>query len=92
MRIPARFAEHVLALHGLIARHDVFHHARQDMPDMRLAVGRGRAVVKGKFFSLFVPVHALFEDAVLFPEFDDLFFSFHEIHRGVYFLIHTITS
>ena len=90
VRIPARLAQDVAALHGLVAGDDVLHDAGEDMPDVRLAVGRRGAVVKGKFLSALALFDALFKDALLFPELDDFFLSADEIHRRVYFFIHRI--
>ena len=85
VRIPARLAQDVLALHGLIAGDDILHHAGEDMPDVRLSVRRGRAVVKGKLLVPLVALHALPEHVVLLPEGDDLLLAPDEVHRRVHF-------
>ena len=87
VRIPARLAQDVAALHRLVARDDVLHHAREDMPDVRLAVRRRGTVVEGKFFAPFALLHALFEHAVFVPEVDDFLFAFDEVEGSVYLFI-----
>ena len=90
--IPPRFSQNVIALHCLVARNDVLHNARQDMSDMRFAVGRRRAVVKTEFGMSFVLFDAFLEDVVFFPKLQNLFFSFHEIEARVDFFIHNCSS
>ncbi len=58
------------------------------MTDVRLAVGRGRAVVKGKFFALFGGGQRLTEHVVLFPKRDDLLFALGNFLIGICFFVH----
>ena len=88
VRIPARLAQNVLALHRLITRHDIFHDTGKNMPDMRFAVRCRRTVIERKLLVSFVFFHALFENAVFFPELYDFLFPFDEIHRRVNLLVH----
>ena len=88
VRIPTRLSEDVFALHRLIAGDDVLHHAREDMPDMRLAVRRRGAVVEGELLPSLVFFDAVFKDAVLVPEIDDFLLAADEIHRGIDLGIH----
>ena len=49
MRIPARFAFAQIAAHGAVARKQILDGARQAVPRMRQAVGRGRPFVEDEF-------------------------------------------
>ncbi len=79
VRIPPRFSQNVVTFHSLVARYYVLHNARQYVSYMRLAVCRGRSVVKRKLFAAVVFGYRACENAVLFPERDYLFFSVYEI-------------
>ena len=87
VRIPARFAQNVLAFHGVEPRNNILHSARQNMPDVRFAVSRGRTVIERKFLAALACGDALIKDVVLFPELDNVFFHCHGI-VAVYLLIH----
>ena len=80
MRIPARLAQYVLALHTLEARNQILDGAGFDMADVRAAVGRGRAVEKGKAFVSIPVMEALFDDAFLLPEVQHRLLTLDEVH------------
>ncbi len=80
VRVPSADAEHVLALHRLIAREQVLHRARQDVADVRLAVGGRRPLIEGEAFLALVTLQAFLHDPVLFPETGYLPFSGGEVH------------
>ena len=84
VRVPARFAQDVLALHRLIAGNDVLHHAGENVADVRLAVCRGRAVVERKLLSALSLLHAVLKHVLLFPERDHFLFALDKVHRRVY--------
>ena len=65
--IPSGLAQHLFALHGLIPGDQVLDGPGQDMADVGLAVGRGRAVVKGEALAAFPGVHRL-ANVVFLPE------------------------
>ena len=72
MCVPSGFAWNVITLHGAIARNHIFDHAGEHVSDMRLAVGRGGAVVEGIGLVSSVGLiflQTLFKDVILFPEF-----------------------
>ena len=46
VRIPTRLTQHIISLHRLIPRDQIFDTPRQYVPDMRLAVGCRRSVIK----------------------------------------------
>ena len=58
------------------------------MADVGLAVSCGRAVIENIALALFAAVYALFKDAVLVPEFFDLFFSLNKVQISVHFFVH----
>ena len=87
VRIPARFSQNVHPLHRLIAGDDVLHHAGENVPDMRFAVGRGRTVVKGKLLLAFVLLHAVFKDVILVPILHHSLLPVYEVQGSVYFFI-----
>ena len=75
MGIPPRLAQNIIALHGFIAREQIFDTARQNMADMRFPVCRRRAIIKGKFRPALSRLLRLFKDLFLFPEGEHLFLS-----------------
>ena len=89
MGIPAGHAQHILALHGVEARDQVLHGPGQDVADMRLAVGCGRPVIKGKALLALMLGEALLDDAFFLPESGHFLFAAQKIHVRRYFLIHT---
>ena len=86
--IPAGLAQHVVALHGAVARDDVLDRAGLHVADVRLAVGRGRAVKEGERGRALAQRHALLENVVFPPEFDDLFLAGDKVHVGRNLLVH----
>ena len=73
--IPAGLAQHLHALHRAVAREQILEHARFDVADVRLAVGRGRAVVEREYIRAFALIDGFLEDVILFPEVQNFFFA-----------------
>jgi len=73
--IPAGLSRHAVAAHGLVARHDIFEDAREDVVDAGPGVRGWRAfvpdeeVIFGAFFD------AAEEDRMPLPEVEDAFFE-----------------
>ena len=86
--VPAGLAQHIFALHGLIARDQILDGAGFDVADVGLAVGRRRAVKEGEGVLTLAQVDALFEDLFLFPELQNFLLAGEEVHRGGNFLKH----
>ena len=91
VRVPAGFAQHIVALHRVVARNDVLERTGQDMADMRFSVGGRRTVIKGKGLSAFAKRDALLEDVVFLPEGKDFRFAVDELHVGGDFFVHRST-
>ena len=66
--IPPRLAQHLLALHGLVAGDQVLDGPGLDMADVGLSVGRGRAVVEGEGVPALALVDGLLKDVLPLPE------------------------
>ena len=81
VRVPAGLAGDRLALHRLIARNQILDGARLDVADVRLAVGRGRAVVERKDVAALAQIDGFLKDLVLFPELEDFLFTAEKIQR-----------
>ena len=79
MGIPARLAQHIVALHGAIAGNDVLDGTGEDMADMGLAIGGGGAIVEGIGGRAPTQLHALFKDTRLLPEGQGILFAACEI-------------
>ena len=90
--VPAGLAGDHAALHGVVAGDHILDDAGQHVADVRLAVGRGRAVVKHVGRIPLAGGHALFKDLVVLPELFDLLFALHEFQIGGNFLIHNGVS
>ncbi|MPN06937.1 hypothetical protein SDC9_154194 [bioreactor metagenome] len=90
MGIPAGLAQHVVALHGLVARNDVLDRARQHMADVRLAVCRRRTVEEGIGLCALAKTDALLEDLLILPKREHLFFARHKIQFARYFFVHVL--
>jgi hypothetical protein len=58
----------------------------------RIAIGKGRALVEDKPGLAFPRFHALFEDSVLLPEFQDFFFRFGEVDSATDWFKHAFPS
>ena len=87
--IPARLAQHVFPLHGVIPGDQVLDGAGLHVADMGLAVGRGRAVEEREGVRSVIPgVEGLFHDLVFLPETDGFQLPCGEIHVGGYFFVH----
>ena len=68
MGIPSGLSWHHIPLHGPVSGNHVFDGAGLHMPDMRLAVGRGRPVIKGVGGTVLSKLQALSENIVFLPE------------------------
>ena len=90
--IPSCLSRYHAAFHGAVSRNHIFDNTCQNMADVRLAIGCGRAVIESVGLTFFSVFHALFENFIVFPEFLDVFFSFHKIHVCGDFLIHVLFS
>ncbi len=74
MRVPACLAAHVEAVHGFVPRDKVFHRTGHGMPNVGLAVGRGRPFIKDIARVILAQSLALAENILLTPKFQDIFF------------------
>ena len=90
VRIPAGLAQHVVTLHGAVAGDNVLHGAGEYVAYVRLAVCRGRAVVKGIGGPALSQLAAFFKYAVLLPELEDLLLPVHKVEGCGDFGIHSI--
>ena len=88
VRVPARLAGDIVALHGLVARDHIFDDAREDMPDMRLAVCRRGAVIKGEGLAACAVLLALLKNVILLPKAPHILLAADKGEVGGYFLIH----
>ena len=88
--IPSRLTGNHTALHGAVSGDHVLDHAGQYMPDMRLAVGRRRAVIEGVCLTFLAGIHALFENVIVLPKLADFLLPVYEIQTCVNFLIHDV--
>lgn len=86
--IPTGLARHLITLHRAVTRDHILDGTGNHVADMRLAVGRRRAIVKhiGRAFAL----TAFFKNLVFLPELADFLFTIHEIQVGGNFLIHSL--
>ncbi len=88
--IPPRLAGHHIALHGAVTGDHILDHTGQYMSDMRLAVGRRRAVIECVRLPLLPGIHALSKDVIILPELTDFLLPVYKIEACVYFLIHNL--
>ena len=88
MGIPARLAQHVVTLHGLIARDDILDRAREHMADVRLSVCRRRPVKEGIRLCALSQAHAFLEDLLLLPKREHFFLARDKIQLARYFFVH----
>ena len=79
MGIPSCLARHLISLHRAVSWNHILDNASEHMADMRLAVGCGRAVIEHIDIIAITLFHALFKDAIFFPEFFNFFFSVYKI-------------
>ena len=77
--VPSGLAGHLFALHGLEPGNQVLDGPGLDVPDVGLAVGRGRAVVEHEYVAAFPLIHGLLENIVLAPELFDFHFPGNKI-------------
>ncbi len=91
VRIPARLAQHVVALHGAVAGDDILDGPGEDMADVGLAVGRRRPVVEGIGRRTAAQLHALFKNALLFPKGQRGFFAFCKVEGCGNLFIHIVS-
>ena len=87
VRVPARLAQNLLALHRLIARQHVLDYARQHMPDVRAAVRRRRAVVKRERLCTLALIHRLLCNMIFAPKIHNGFLARGKIQICIYFII-----
>ena len=85
--IPTGFPGHHVALHGAVAGDHILDDAGENVADMGLAVGGGRAVVKDVGLPFFPQLHAFLEDMLLLPELQDFLFPLNEIQIGIHFVV-----
>ena len=78
--IPASLAEGAESLHCLVAGDDVLVDAGEDMMNARVAVDSRRPIVEGKLRAVLMELGALFKDAVLLPEIQDMLLHLGEAH------------
>ena len=91
--IPARFAQHVLPLHGVIPGDQILDGAGLHVADVGLAVGRGRAVEEREGVLRVIPgMEGLFHDVVFLPETDGFQLPCGEIHVGGDFFVQLFPS
>ena len=69
--VPAALAEHLVALHGLVAAHYVLEDAGQHVMDAGAAVGRGRAIVEHEARRALALRSGAAEDVALLPVLQD---------------------
>ena len=92
MGVPPCFARHHIALHSAVTRNHIFDAARLYMADMRLAIGRGRAVIKGVGGAVFSGIDTFFKDIMFFPELFNGLFARDEIQACGHFFVHRCSS
>ena len=88
VRVPARLARDIVPLHRAVTRNEVLDDAGDHMPDVRLAVGGRRTVVKGKDGRVGAQGKALAEHVVILPELKHFLFPVDRAFVYVYFFIH----
>ena len=87
MRVPARLAEHLAPLHRLIARQHILDDTRQNVPDMRAAVRRRRAVVKRERIAALTLVNGTLCNMILAPKIRNGFLARGKIQICIYFFV-----
>ena len=75
VRIPTGLTRYVIALHGFVAREDVFEAARQDVVNTRFAIGGRRAFVKAELRSALGLIQRFLKNIMLTPELQHLGFE-----------------
>ena len=76
VRVPATLATHMKASHRFVARNSIFKRARFKMVNSGFAVCRRRTFVKYKLpFWVFGARKCCVKNIVLFPKFENLFFT-----------------
>ena len=87
MRVPACLAEHLAPLHRLIARQHILDDARQNVPDMRAAVRRRRAVVERERIAALTLVNSTLCNMILAPKIRNSFLARSKIQIRIYFFV-----
>ena len=87
MCVPARLAEHLAPLHRLIARQHILDDTRQNVPDMRAAVRRRRAVVKRERITALSLVNGTLCNMILAPKIRNGFLARGKIQICIYFFV-----
>ena len=90
--IPSGLSRNLVSFHCTVTRNHIFDYTGQYMTDVGFAVGCRRSVIKGIFRRFFPGINTLFENILFFPEFLNVFFSFHKIHIRRNFVVHNNSS
>ena len=88
MGVPSGLPGNILPLHGLETGDHILDYPGEDMPDVGLAVGRRRTVVKGIGGRILTVLHAFFKDMILPPERLHPMFPLHKVQIRGYLVIH----
>ncbi len=88
--VPAADAKDILALHHLVAGNQILHGPGDHVPDVGLAVGSWRPLVKGEFLLALIMGQGFCHDIVLFPKPGDVLLPGNEIHVCGNFVIHVL--
>ena len=86
--IPSGDAQGALPLHGLIPGEQILDDPGLDMPDVGLAVGRGRPVEEGKLGRAVPQVEGFADDVLLLPHLRHFLLPGHKIHIRRDFIVH----
>ena len=84
MSIPASLAQHLVALHGLEAAHDVLEGACHHMVNAGHTVGRRRSLIKHKGGSTFALLDAACKHVLRVPLFQDVFIHVREVEFAIF--------
>ena len=87
VRVPARLAEHLAPLHRLIARQHILDNTRQNVPDMRAAVRRRRAVVERERIAALTLVNGTLCNMIIAPKIRNGFLARGKIQICIYFFV-----
>ena len=92
MRVPARLALDVEALHRFVAPEEVLEGAGEYVVGGRLAVGRGRALVEDKPRSALTQLERSLEGALFFPAPHELDLELREADSRINLLEHSLST
>ena len=85
MGIPPRFSRNVVALHGFVARINIFKASRQNVVNTRPAVCRGRSFVEGEERLSLRLLKTALEDVLFSPEGKNIFLELRPVVTGIDF-------